>query len=182
MKSPRHIHSTLSKSWSDVPTPATSAADAYVEASGVPAETWAGFGACFNELGWQALRGLPAPARGEVLDALFGPDGLRLDLGRIPMGASDYAAEWHSYTERRDDFALDGFSIARDQAELLPYIHEALARRPDLHFFGSPWSPPTWMKSPAVYNYGRFRMEPRYLEAYARYFGHLAQATPSLAA
>ena len=86
------------------------------------------------------------------------------------MGASDYASDWHSYTEKRDDFALDSFSIERDQAELLPYIQEALARRPDMQFFGSPWSPPTWMKSPSVYNYGRFRMEPRYLDTYARYF------------
>ena len=179
MKAPVHFVSTSEQAWSVDPRvgglPA-GAPLAAVEAVGPPAETWEGFGGCFNELGWLALRGLPESERAAALDALFGPDGLRLDLGRIPMGASDYAAEWHSYTERRDDFSLEGFSIARDQSELLPYVREALGRRADLRFFASPWSPPTWMKFPAVYNHGRFRMEARYLEAYARYFARFIDA------
>ena len=34
-------------------------------------------------------------------------------------------------------------------------IKEAQKRSPELSFFASPWSPPTWMKFPKAYNYGR---------------------------
>jgi glucosylceramidase len=180
MPLPFHVRTTAGHAWrslaacDDAAPP--SAARVTLATEAPPAETWQGFGACFNELGWQALRALPATERATILDALFGPDGLRLDLGRIPMGASDYASEWHSYCETRDDHALDTFSIARAQTELLPFIHEALARRPDLDLFASPWSPPTWLKHPAVYNYGRFRMEDRHLDTYARYFARFLSA------
>jgi glucosylceramidase len=167
------LSSVSEQPWQTIPaskSTRSSAPEVTLTSAGSPAETWEGFGGCFNEIGWQAIRQLTANRRRAILDALFGPKGLNLDSGRIPMGASDYASEWHSYTEKRDDLALDSFSIERDQTELLPFIHEALARRKDLRLFGSPWSPPTWMKFPAVYNYGRFRMEPKYLDSYARYF------------
>lgn len=173
MTPPVHFSSVADAPWQTMSAAKlvrSTAPEATLNAAGAPAEIWEGFGGCFNEIGWQAIRRLPATKRRAVLDALFGKNGLRLDTGRIPMGASDYASEWHSYTEKRDDFALDGFSIARDQTELLPFIQEALSRRKDLRLFASPWSPPTWMKFPAVYNYGRFRMEPKVLDSYARYF------------
>lgn len=137
---------------------------------------WHGFGGCFNELGWQALQGLSVGDREAVMASLFGPDGLRLDIGRIPIGASDFALDWYSCDEVRDDFALQHFSIERDRQRLIPYIRAALEKQPNLEFFASPWSPPTWMKNPPVYNYGRFRMESPYLDAYARYFARFVQA------
>jgi len=137
---------------------------------------WEGFGGCFNELGWQALRELDAEDRDQIIESLFGQDGLNFDIARLPIGASDYAAAWHSYDEVPGDFALEHFSIERDQQMLIPYIREALKLKPQLNFFASPWSPPTWMKKPAVYNYGRFRMEDRYLDVYARYFAEYIKA------
>lgn len=174
-----HFSSRADQPWhelSESPSPRHAVAEATLSTTGRLAETWEGFGGCFNELGWQALRTLPAAERLKIMRALFSAEGLQLDLGRIPMGASDYASEWHSYAETRDDFALEAFSIARDQAELLPFIHEALALRCDLRFFASPWSPPAWMKSPAVYNFGTFRMEEKYLDCYARYFARFVEA------
>lgn len=137
---------------------------------------WEGFGGCFNELGWDVLERLAPAARREILDGLFGQDGLHLEIGRLPMGASDYALAWHSYDETEDDLQLKDFSIARDRERLFPFVKEALARRPDLRFFASPWSPPTWMKFPAAYNYGTFRMEPEILQAYASYFVKYVEA------
>ena len=173
MSSPLHLSSVAGQPWQTLTASKlarVSASEATLTAAGSPAETWDGFGGCFNEIGWQNIRRLTKANRKAVLDALFGENGLRLDSGRIPMGASDYASEWHSYAEKRDDLALDSFSIERDQTELLPFIQEALSLRKDMRFFGSPWSPPTWMKFPAVYNHGRFRMEAKYLDSYARYF------------
>lgn len=179
MKDLVHFSSLAGQPWSTLSTnhsPGHSVAEVTLSTTGDVAETWEGFGGCFNELGWQALRQLPASERLKIMRALFGADGLQLDIGRIPMGASDYASEWHSYAEKRDDLALDSFSIERDQSELLPFIQEALALRGDLCFLASPWSPPPWMKFPAVYNHGTFRMEEKYLDCYARYFARFVDA------
>jgi glucosylceramidase len=135
-----------------------------------------GFGGCFNELGWKALQALSPDDRDHVLDLLFGPQGLHFEVGRLPMGASDYALEWHSYDETDGDLALDHFTIDRDKTHLIPYVKAALARNPGLRLFASPWSPPTWMKFPKAYNWGTLRWEPAVLDAYARYFAKYVAA------
>jgi glucosylceramidase len=136
-----------------------------------------GFGGCFNELGWIALRSLTPAERAKVLRELFHPtEGCRFSLCRLPIGASDYAADWYSHNETPGDFAMREFSIARDREHLLSYIKSALKFRKDLKLFASPWSPPTWMKRPEVYNYGTFIMERRYLDAYALYFRRFVEA------
>ncbi|MGL6314162.1 glycoside hydrolase family 30 protein [Vibrio sp. WXL103] len=135
-------------------------------------QTMLGFGGCFNELGYIALEKLGTTAQSELQQLLFDPhgEGLRFNFCRLPIGASDYAASWYSHNENEDDFDMECFSIARDEKYLLPYIHWAKAINPELELFASPWSPPTWMKFPQAYNYGRLRMEPDYLTAYAHYF------------
>jgi len=140
-------------------------------------EPWRGFGACFNELGWLALSKLNASLRKQTLDRLFDPAGeARFEFCRLPIGANDYSSDWYSLDETPGDFELHHFSIERDKICLIPYIKEALKRRPDLTLFASPWSPPTWMKRPAIYNGGSFIQEPRYWDAYARYFLRFIEA------
>jgi len=133
-------------------------------------QSWMGFGGCFNELGAVALSVLGVAARRKVMQALFGANGCRFNLGRLPIGASDYAVSWYSLNETDGDFAMRRFSIERDRRCLIPYIREALAIRKDMTLFASPWSPPTWMKHPKVYNYGTLVWTKRNLEAYALYF------------
>lgn len=130
-----------------------------------------GFGGCFNEAGWYALSFLDEDLKKEVLDNLFGEnDSCGFNICRLPIGASDYALKWYSHNETEEDFQMENFSIERDYEYLIPYIKEGLQREPDMELFASPWSPPTWMKRPAVYNYGTLRWEDKVLEAYALYF------------
>lgn len=172
MKDVTWITSTPSRRWQPRRCPvagATGAANLVITAE--TRQWWEGFGGCFNELGWIALLKLPAADRQRVLRALFDPRaGCRFTIGRLPMGASDYAAEWYSHNEHAGDFAMRKFSIARDRRYLLPYVKAALAIQPALTLFASPWSPPTWLKFPRAYNYGTLIWEPKYLAAYARYF------------
>lgn len=141
------------------------------------AQTIAGFGGCFNELGWMALGALSPDARDQIVRELFDTEnGLGLGLCRIPIGASDYAAQWYSCNETDGDLAMDHFSIDRDRVHLIPYIKAAQAINPDMRFFASPWSPPTWMKQPKAYNYGRLRMEPAILDSYALYLQKFIEA------
>jgi glucosylceramidase len=140
-------------------------------------QTITGFGGCFNELSWIALDKVDPEVRQQVLCDLFDRDeGLGFSFCRVPIGASDYAAEWYSHNETDEDFAMDHFSIQRDYRYLIPYIKAAQAINPDIKLFASPWSPPTWMKHPRAYNNGRLRMEPAILESYALYFKKFIEA------
>ena len=137
---------------------------------------WRGFGGCLNEAGIAALDTLPPEQREEILDDLFLPDRMGLNFCRLPVGANDYALEWYSLDETADDYALEHFSIARDKKFVLRFAKEALARNPEITFFASPWSPPSWMKEPARYHGGRIRQEEKVLSAYARYLVRYVQA------
>ena len=84
------------------------------------------WGGCFNERGWDAMKNLSESERTDVINALFGDEGLRLTAARIPMAASDYAIEPYSYDETENDYEMQDFSIERDNENLLPYIRKAL--------------------------------------------------------
>lgn len=134
-------------------------------------QTIDGFGGCFNELGWIALSKISEDQRNDILDELFLTDsGCKFNFCRIPIGASDYAAEWYSLNETADDYEMKNFTLDRDRKYLLPYIKESLKRRSDMKFFASPWSPPAWMKFPKAYNYGTLVWDKKTLDAYALYF------------
>jgi glucosylceramidase len=164
-----------------------------------PAQTIAGFGACFNELGWTSLQALPEGDRDGVLRELFAPGvGANFTICRMPVGANDFARDWYSYDETPGDFDLQHFSTANDRETLIPFIRAAKRHQPRLRLWASPWSPPTWMKTNGHYaaamsrpgapsnglrpdQVGRegtdmFRLEDPYLRAYAQYFGKFIDA------
>jgi len=153
-----------------------------------------GFGACFNELGWTSLAALSADDRANVLHELFHPEaGARFNYCRMPIGANDFSTGPYSYDESDGDFELKHFSIQHDRATLIPFIQAAQSYQPRLRLWASPWTPPSWMKRnhfyaeaaayPGMTDNGirpeqlghegedMFIQEPRYFEAYARYFG-----------
>jgi glucosylceramidase len=154
-----------------------------------------GFGVCFNELGWTSLSVLDEQSRGKIIKDLFDPEqGLKLNICRMPIGANDYARDYYSLNDSVNDFEMKYFSIARDREILIPYIKSAMKYRPDLKVWGSPWVPPSWMKTNDHYacrttqtnglsremngkeGKTQFRMQPEYLKAYALYFSKYIQA------
>ena len=160
------------------------------------AQTFKGWGTCFNELGWDALNLLPQDVQDQFMSRMFAPNGdLRLSIGRLSTGANDYARSWYSCNETDGDFAMEHFNIDRDKETLIPYIKYAQRYNPDMTFWCSPWSPPTWMKTnkhyanrsganngldkanevPVYFN-DQFIMQPEYLQAYALYFSRFIEA------
>lgn len=171
------ISTTSEAAWKRMRPEMRGRADADLEVTGREFQAWEGFGGCFNELGWRALESLPRRERERTLDALFRPDGpCRFNICRVPIGASDYAESWYSLNETPGDYAMKRFDISRDRGCLLRYVKAALARRPDITLFASPWSPPTWMKFPAACNYGKLVKTRRNLEAYALYLAKFVKA------
>jgi glucosylceramidase len=110
-------------------------------------QTWEGFGGAFNEMGWNYLLDLSASDQAKALDLLFGADAAHFGIGRIPIGASDYALARYTDDETSGDTSLSSFSITQDQKYLIPYVKAAMKVNPSLRFWASPWTPPTWMKT-----------------------------------
>lgn len=169
------ISSTAEQPWKSMPAPTLeeSAPDAPPQVRVAPRrayQTIEGFGGCFNELGWTALGKAAEQDRRAIISALFGDEGAAFTLARLPIGASDFALDGYSLADTAGDFELRDFSIARDERHLLPYVNAALAVRPDLRCWGSPWSPPAWMKTNNSYSKGSLKWEPAILRSYADYF------------
>jgi glucosylceramidase len=144
---------------------------------GNPLQEWLGFGGTFNEAGWDALLVVDASERARAMRLLFDDrEGARFSYGRIPIGASDFAMDRYTLAEQPNDYALSSFSIDRDRRLLIPYVKAALAVKPSLNLWASPWTPPAWMKVNNSTDGGRIRDEPRVLDAYARYFVRFVEA------
>ena len=156
-----------------------------------------GFGAAMTDTSaWLIYEQLPVSTREMVMESLFGPAGLHLSLIRVPMGASDFTADGQPYTyddvpRGATDPRLQHFSIAHDEAYILPALREALALNPFAELFATPWTAPPWMKANALYNnigslgtllpsaYGPFAQYfVKFLQAYARAGVRITAVTP----
>ncbi|MFI5136354.1 MAG: glycoside hydrolase family 30 beta sandwich domain-containing protein [Sphingobacteriales bacterium] len=110
-------------------------------------QTVKGFGGCFNELGWTALKLLSANDRQSIFKELFAPGlGANFTICRMPVGANDFSLKWYSYDETDGDFGMKNFSISNDLNTLVPFIKNAQKYNPALKLWASPWSPPQWLK------------------------------------
>jgi glucosylceramidase len=111
-------------------------------------QTWEGFGGAFNEAGWAQIMKLSAADQTKTVQLLFdATNGAHFVMGRIPIGASDYALTRYTDDETSGDTSLSSFSISRDMMYLIPYVKAALAVNGSIRFWASPWTPPTWMKT-----------------------------------
>jgi len=168
----------------------------------VEAQTWEGFGGAFHERGFNLLT--TNELVDEAIRLLFGADGARFSLGRIPIGASDYALERYTLDDTDSDvtaqsseanrpppdFALTNFSIERDKQTLIPYIKAALAENPNVRFWAAAWTPPVWMKTgyksngtttesahkPSYFDGGKLKSDASTLAAYAEYMVKFVRA------
>jgi glucosylceramidase len=144
-------------------------------------QKWLGFGGCFNEKGWQALQNLSTSDRDRAMRLLFDKkNGIGFTWGRIPIGASDYAIARYTLDETVGDTLMNNFSIAHDTNYLVPYIKAAQAVKPDILFWASAWTTPTWMKTGAAdaagYDAGAMRDTAKYLRANALYTARFIEA------
>lgn len=151
-----------------------------------------GFGASFNELGWEALSYIEPEAREKIMKDIFDPvNGLRFNICRMSIGSNDFSRGYYSLNDHHYDYKMEHFTIERDKRTIIPYIKMAMQYNPELKIWGSPWTPPTWMKQSGHYggktindNWGqilgapmddieplnRIKTDEKTLNAYARYF------------
>lgn len=141
-------------------------------------QTLEGVGASFTDsaayLVWEKLT--PAQRAQLMLD-LFSPGGIHLSFLRQPMGATDLALSNYTYDDLPagdTDPEMARFSVAHDQAYIIPTIKAALAANPRMKVMALPWSPPAWMKTSQSTNGGTLNTE--YFPALAKYFVRFIEA------
>src|ERR1039457_752325 len=112
-----------------------------------------GFGASFTDSAGYLLNEVAtALVRSNAMYNLFtrNGSGIGVSFVRNPMGASDLARTQYSYDDLpsgQTDTNLTSFSIAHDQADIIPLVQQALRLNPQLTIMANPWSPPGWMKT-----------------------------------
>lgn len=126
-----------------------------------------GFGASLTDASCYLFSRMTPENRKKIFDELFSPDKLNLSIGRLNVGASDYATIAYSYDDGDEDMELKNFSIGHDRKWIIPTVREVLALRPDMYIFSSPWSPPGWMKTSKTMCGGYMRA--KYLPVFADY-------------
>lgn len=115
MKEIQWRYSTPEAVW-QTGTPISAKGKANLRLNGVEYQKMFGFGGCFNEQGYEALKTLPENKQDSLLKELFAADAeaCKLNFCRMPIGANDYAMDWYSLDETPGDYALQHFSIDRD--------------------------------------------------------------------
>ena len=126
-----------------------------------------GFGVAITGSSCYNLSLMDTQQRADLLNSLYGKDGLGFSFARLSIGSSDYSADIYTYDDVENDVALEHFSVERDDEYILPMIKEILSINPDLLLLASPWSPPGWMKSGGSVCGGYMREE--YIDCYADY-------------
>ncbi|RSK45042.1 glycoside hydrolase family 30 protein [Hymenobacter rigui] len=136
-------------------------------------QTIDGFGYCLTGGSAELLHRMSPEARKALLRELFATDGNNIGVSylRLSIGASDLDASVFSYDDLpagQTDPTLARFSLNPDRQHLLPVLKEILAISPGIKILGSPWSPPTWMKTNNNSKGGS--LKPEFYPAYAQYF------------
>jgi hypothetical protein len=135
------------------PPPGTAAAGGATRvtvSAGSRFQTIFGFGGAITEAAVHVFGRLDAAAQGALLEDLYGENAqgtsLRYSTGRLTIGSCDFALGYYSYNDMVNDTAMANFTIAHDEAAIIPFIlaaqnATAAAGRP-LRFLSTPWSPP----------------------------------------
>ncbi len=132
-----------------------------------------GFGFALTGGSAQLLMRMSPEARAALLKELFSTDGNGIGVSylRVSIGSSDMNEHVFSYDDLpagETDVQLKKFSLAPDQADVIPVLKQILAIDPKIKILGSPWSAPAWMKTNDNSKGGS--LKPEYYPVYAQYF------------
>ena len=121
---------------------------------------------------WVIWNKLDSAQQAALMQQLFSPTaGIGIGFLRQPMGASDFSASGnYSYDDMpagQTDPGLTNFSVAHDEAYIVPLLQQALAINSSAKVVALPWSPPAWMKTNDSMNGGE--MNTAYFPSLAQY-------------
>ncbi|XP_072026597.1 lysosomal acid glucosylceramidase-like [Amphiura filiformis] len=139
-----------------------------------------GFGGAFTDAATINILNVSKPTQENLLKSYFSTDGIEYTIGRIPIASCDFSTRSYSYDDFENDFALQNFSLATEDAKYkIPVIRRVMemSKKP-VKFFGSPWSAPGWMKdSGKMKGKGALKGNPgeQYYKTWAQYLVRFLQ-------
>lgn len=136
-------------------------------------QSMVGFGASFTDAAaWNIFN---SPRRNEIMNNLFNKtSGIGMSFIRQPIGATDFSRSFYTYNDGAADPSLSRFSVAHDNAYILPLLQQAKQLNPQLAVMATPWSAPAWMKNNN--NLIRGSLNDSRIGVYADYLVKFAQA------
>jgi glucosylceramidase len=135
-----------------------------------------GFGSSFTDAATINIQNLSSDLKERLIQSYFGANGLQYNFGRVPIAGTDFSTRPYTYDDASEpDPELTQWSLAEEDLEYkIPIIKRALevvetVDGNDLKLFGSPWSPPKWMKTSNNISRGRLIDNDEIYRSYANY-------------
>uniref|UniRef100_A0A6G1SJP1 Glucosylceramidase n=1 Tax=Aceria tosichella TaxID=561515 RepID=A0A6G1SJP1_9ACAR len=135
-----------------------------------------GWGGAFTDAATINIQSLSRELSERLIESYFGLNGLQYNMGRVPIGGSDFSTRAYSYDDSSEpDLNLTKWSLAdEDLTYKIPTIKRAIevagsTMGTQLKLFASPWSPPIWMKANRSFKRGHLIDKDEIYQSYANY-------------
>ena len=127
-----------------------------------------GIGGAFSDSAATAWKNMPENQQKKLIRAYFDREnGIGYNFGRLSIASCDFSTEDYTYVEEGDE-TLDSFDIAHDRLAVFPMV-KAAKQYADLILLASPWSPPKYMKTNGMREYGG-HLKKEYYPLWAKFF------------
>src|SRR5258705_27302 len=139
-------------------------------------QTILGIGGALTDASAETFAKLSPAKQQEILDAYFDVSkGIGYTLARTNIHSCDFSSGSYTYVNEGDK-ELQSFSVSHDKEFRISFIQEALAAAGGkLTLFGSPWSPPAFMKDNNDMLHGG-RLNPEFYQSWANYYTKFIRA------
>lgn len=122
-----------------------------------------GYGFTLTQGSAKVISQMGATEQNNLLNELFGANGLGMSLVRIGIGATDLSDWSYSYRDGAS-FSLAG----PDLTYTIPILKKIIAINPGIKILATPWSAPMWMKTSGSFIGGTLKGEN--YESYGQYW------------
>jgi glucosylceramidase len=133
-------------------------------------QSYMGIGAALTDASAEVFAKLPKEKQQEFLTAHFDKaKGIGYTIARTNINSCDFSSDMYTYVADGDK-ELKSFNIEHDRKFKIPLIKAAIsAAGGKLNLFGSPWSPPAWMKTNNNMLFGG-KLKPEFYNSWALYY------------
>src|SRR5436190_17552058 len=133
-------------------------------------QTILGIGGALTDASAETFAKLSPAKQQEILTAYFDVNtGIGYTLARTNIHSCDFSSGSYTYVDEGDK-ELRSFSVKHDEQYRIPFIKKVqAATKGKLTVFGSPWSPPAFMKDNHDMLHGG-KLKPEFYQSWANYY------------
>jgi len=107
-----------------------------------------GFGGALTDAAAVTFSQINAGLQNQFVEAYFGKTGIGYSVCRTNINSCDFSPQSYSFDDNRNDYDLTNFNVSHNEKIMFPFLKKVLSGSVQpVKLFGSPWSPPAWMKS-----------------------------------